>query len=63
MGTLTRSPWRWLDKLALAGLAVGLAIYVMPWWQEGRLRLAFWITLAATVLHVFTSHRKEVTGG
>lgn len=52
------------DWMALIGLGVGLALYVMPWWNDGRLRVAFWLTLLATVLHVFTSHRRadsEVT--
>jgi hypothetical protein len=50
---------RWkgaLDRAALAGLALGLALYVLPFWAEGRLRLAFWMTLVSTLLHVYTSH-------
>jgi hypothetical protein len=47
-----------LDRAALAGLALGLAMYVMPLWREGRLRWAFWLTLVSTVLHVYTSHRR-----
>jgi hypothetical protein len=47
-----------LDRVALSLLALGLALYVMPWWREGRLSAAFWITLVATGLHVFTSHRR-----
>jgi len=42
----------------LAALAAGLALYVMPFWAEGRLRAAFWLTLIATVLHIYTSHRR-----
>ena len=44
-----------LDRVALGGLALGLALYVMPFWREGRLRPAFWITLAvdaASRLHL-----------
>ena len=37
---------------------LGLVLYVMPFWPEGRLRWALWLTLVATVLHVFTSHRR-----
>jgi hypothetical protein len=44
------------DRVALGGIALGLALYVAPFWSEGRLKLAFWITFAATVLHVITSH-------
>jgi hypothetical protein len=35
----------------------------MPWWREGRLNLAFWLTLAATLLHVYTSHQRAATEG
>jgi hypothetical protein len=52
---------RWivlLDRGALAGLALGLALYILPFWREGRLRPAFWITLASTLLHVYTSHKR-----
>jgi hypothetical protein len=48
-----------LDRLALSGLAVGLLTYVMPFWPEGRLRVAFWVTLLSTLLHVYTSHQKR----
>jgi hypothetical protein len=46
-----------LDRVALGGLALGLALYVMPFWREGRLRPAFWITLVSALLHVFTSRQ------
>jgi hypothetical protein len=52
---------RWtvaLDRAAMIGLALGLALYVLPFWREGRLRPAFWITLVATLLHVYTSHKR-----
>ncbi len=47
-----------LDRAAISGLAVGLAMYVLPFWREGRLRLAFWLTLISTLVHVYTSHRR-----
>jgi hypothetical protein len=47
-----------LDRVALGSLLLGLVLYVIPWWSDGRLRVAFWLTLAATVLHVITSHRR-----
>jgi hypothetical protein len=47
-----------LDRAALAALALGLALYVLPVWRQGRLRPAFWITLVATLLHVYTSHKR-----
>jgi hypothetical protein len=45
-----------LDRAAVGGLALGLTMYVMPLWRQGRLRWAFWLTLVSTVLHVYTSH-------
>ncbi|MEO5767213.1 MAG: hypothetical protein ABIS92_02585 [Polyangia bacterium] len=47
-----------LDRAVLVALAAGLALYVMPFWAEGRLRVAFWLTLAATVVHIYTSHQR-----
>jgi hypothetical protein len=47
-----------LDRAALTGLAVGLALYVLPFWREGRLKPAFWLTLLSTLLHVYTSHKR-----
>jgi hypothetical protein len=47
----------------LTGLALGLALYVVPIWREGRLRPAFWITFIATLLHVYTSHKRANSEG
>ena len=46
------------DRVALGGLALGLALYVVPFWREGRLRPAFWITLLSALLHIYTSRRR-----
>jgi hypothetical protein len=46
-----------LDRAVLAGLGVGLALYIMPFWRQGRLRCAFWVTLISTLLHIYTSHK------
>jgi hypothetical protein len=46
-----------LDRAAIAGLALGLAAYVMPFWREGRLRWALVVTLVSTLLHVYTSNK------
>jgi len=48
-----------LDRAAIGSLAVGLALYVMPYWRAGRLAAAFWITFAATLLHLYTSHARS----
>jgi hypothetical protein len=63
---LARSSSNQLDRLALVGIALGLALYVMPSWNDGRLKWAFWLTLLATLLHTFTSRRAaagETEGG
>ena len=52
-----------LDRVALATLAMGLGFYVMPWWREGRLSIAFWLTFVATLLHVYTSHQRASIEG
>ena len=64
MGRSSNSSWIVpLDRAALSGLALGLALYVLPFWREGRLRPAFWITLVSTLLHVYTSHKRAATAG
>jgi hypothetical protein len=42
---------RWLDRAALAGLAAGLALYLVD------VRAGFFVTFAFIVLHTFTSRR------
>lgn len=42
----------------MGGLAAGLILYVMPFWPEGRLNAAFWVTLLSTLLHIYTSHKR-----
>ena len=59
MGRSSSSRWIVLcDRAALGGLALGLALYVMPFWREGRLRPAFWITLLSALVHVYTSRQR-----
>ena len=59
MGRSNSSRWIVLfDRAALGGLALGLALYVMPFWREGRLRPAFWITLLSALVHVYTSRQR-----
>jgi hypothetical protein len=49
----------WLDRFALGSLGLGLSMYVLPIWPLGALRWGFWITLGATLLHIYTSHQKR----
>jgi hypothetical protein len=48
-----------LDRLAVGGLGLGLGLYVLPLWREGRLRWAFLVTLISTLLHIYTSHKRS----
>lgn len=46
----------WLDRFALGGIALGIALYVLPLTEGGTLKAGFWITFAFTILHIYTSH-------
>lgn len=46
----------YLDKTAQAGMVLGVALMLQPWWGEG-LRYGFWVTAFFTLLHIYTSHR------
>jgi len=48
-----------LDRAAVGGLVLGLALYVLPLWREGRLGWAFFVTLISTLLHIYTSHQRS----
>jgi hypothetical protein len=54
-------PWRLWDHIAIAGLGVGLALYVLPL-GAGTLRVGFFLTLAFTILHIVTSHCRKPGG-
>ncbi len=45
---------KWLDRFALAGLVFGFAMILAP----GCLKIGFFATIAFTILHMFTSHRR-----
>jgi len=44
-----------LDRTSLAGMAFGIGLILQPWWTGG-FRAGFFVTAAATVLHIVTSH-------
>ena len=52
-----------LDRAVLSGIGLGLLLYVMPFWNEGRLRWAFWLTLVSTLLHIYTSRQTGPSSG
>jgi hypothetical protein len=52
-----------LDRVVLGGIALGLGLYVMPFWKEGRLLWAFWLTLICTLLHIYTSRQRGLREG
>lgn len=50
-----------LDRLAQAGMGLGVALMLQPWWREG-LRYGFFATALFTLLHIVTSHRVHGAG-
>ncbi len=45
---------KWLDRAALAGIALGFILVFQPW--GGTLRAGFFVTAFFTILHIVTSH-------
>ena len=46
---------RALDRATLAAIGVGLALVLQPWWSAG-FRVGFFVTIAAVVAQIVTSH-------
>ena len=46
------------EKLALLGLALGVALMLQPWW-EGGMRAGFFVTLGSTLAQIVFSHVPE----
>jgi len=46
------------EKLALWGLALGVALMLQPWWSDG-MRAGFFVTLASVVAQIVCSHMPE----
>lgn len=44
-----------LERAALVGMALGVALLLQPWWTGG-VRVGFFATLAFTVLQIAASH-------
>ncbi len=44
-----------LDRLSLAGIALGLALLLQPFWAGG-FRAGFFVVLASTVLQIVAAH-------
>lgn len=49
---------RYLDKTAQAGMAMGVALMLQPWWGQG-LQYGFFVTAISTLLHILTSHLQQ----
>lgn len=45
----------WLDRVARAGMVVGVGLMLQPWWREG-FRYGFFATAVFTLLHIVTTH-------
>ena len=43
------------ERLALAGLALGVALMLQPWWPGG-MRAGFFLTLGSTIAQIVFSH-------
>jgi hypothetical protein len=48
----------WLDRAALTLMALGAATILQPLWAGG-FRAGFFVTFAATALHIITSHLRR----
>ena len=46
---------RKLDRLTLAGIALGIAAMLQPWW-DGGFQAGFFFTIAATLAQIAVSH-------
>jgi hypothetical protein len=44
-----------LDKLSLVGMALGAAMMLQPWWDDG-FRAGFFVTIGCTVLQIVAGH-------
>ena len=51
-------PLRKLDRLALSGMIVSVAVLLQPWWAGG-VRAGFFGSLVFTLLHIYTSHARS----
>ncbi|GDY14526.1 hypothetical protein LBMAG53_34040 [Planctomycetota bacterium] len=46
--------WLWIDRGALAGIALAVALMVQPWWSDG-LRWGFFLAIAAVIVQTVSS--------
>jgi hypothetical protein len=46
------------ERLALLGLALGVALMLQPWWAGG-MRVGFFVTLASVAAQIVFSHLPE----
>lgn len=51
-------PLRTLDRVAISGMMLSVAVLLQPWWAGG-LRAGFFGSLVFTLLHVYTSHARS----
>jgi hypothetical protein len=45
-----------VDRLTLAGMALGVALMLQPWWASG-FSAGFFITLVSTTAQIAVAHR------
>ena len=51
---------RWIDRLSLVMMGLGVAIMLQTWWQGG-FRVGFFVTAFATIGQIITSHMTRPT--
>jgi hypothetical protein len=44
-----------IDRLSLAGMALGVALMLQPWWMGGFC-VGFFVTVLCTFLQIVSSH-------
>ena len=55
MGIRCNSFFIAMDRLSLAGMALGVALILQPWWAGG-LKVGFVVTIFSTLCQVVFSH-------
>lgn len=47
-----------LERATLAGMALGVALMIQPWWSAG-MRVGFFVTALSTIAQIVLSHVAE----
>ena len=47
--------WHIIDRCALIGMGLGLALMLQPWWATG-FQIGFFVLLLMTIVQIVSSH-------